>query len=51
MTTLSVMASLAPVASGVEAGSELLKAAAIVLIGELLTSTVLTLVFVPGMYL
>jgi HAE1 family hydrophobic/amphiphilic exporter-1 len=50
MTTLSVMASLAPVASGIEAGSELLKAAAIVLIGGLLTSTVLTLVFVPAMY-
>jgi hypothetical protein len=38
------------VASGIEAGSELLKAAAIVLIGGLLTSTVLTLVFVPAMY-
>jgi HAE1 family hydrophobic/amphiphilic exporter-1 len=50
MTSLSVMASLAPVASGIEAGSELLKAAAIVLIGGLLTSTVLTLVFVPAMY-
>jgi HAE1 family hydrophobic/amphiphilic exporter-1 len=50
MTTLSVMASLTPVASGLEAGSELLKAAAIVLIGGLLTSTVLTLVFVPAMY-
>src|SRR6202011_18405 len=50
MTTLSRLASLAPVASGIEAGSELLKAAAIVLIGGLLTSTVLTLVFVPAMY-
>ena len=50
MTSLSVMASLAPVASGIETGSELLKAAAIVLIGGLLTSTVLTLVFVPAMY-
>jgi hypothetical protein len=50
MTSLSVMASLTPVASGIEAGSELLKAAAIVLIGGLLTSTVLTLVFVPAMY-
>src|SRR5438132_4803902 len=50
MTSLSVIASLAPVASGIEAGSELLKAAAIVLIGGLLTSTVLTLVFVPAMY-
>src|SRR5205823_2497714 len=41
MTSLSVIASLAPVASGIEAGSELLQAAAIVLIGGLLTSTVL----------
>jgi hydrophobic/amphiphilic exporter-1 (mainly G- bacteria), HAE1 family len=50
MTTLSVIISLAPVAIGLEAGSELLKAAAIVLIGGLLTSTLLTLVFVPAMY-
>jgi HAE1 family hydrophobic/amphiphilic exporter-1 len=50
MTTLSVMFALLPMASGIEAGSELLKAAAIVLIGGLLTSTLLTLVFVPAMY-
>ncbi|MBV8084482.1 MAG: efflux RND transporter permease subunit [Chloroflexi bacterium] len=50
MTTLSVIAALAPVAAGLEEGSELLKAAAIVLIGGLITSTLLTLVFVPSMY-
>jgi HAE1 family hydrophobic/amphiphilic exporter-1 len=50
MTTMSIFASLAPVALGAEAGSELLKAAALVLIGGLLTSTLLTLVFVPAMY-
>ncbi len=50
MTTLSVMVSLAPVATGFEAGSELLRAAPIVLIGGLITSTLLTLVFVPAMY-
>ncbi len=50
MTTASVMAALAPVALGLEPGSELLKAAAIVLIGGLLTSTLLTLLFVPSMY-
>ncbi|HEX6513898.1 MAG TPA: efflux RND transporter permease subunit [Chloroflexota bacterium] len=50
MTTVSVIAALAPVALGLEAGSELLKAAAIVLIGGLITSTLLTLVFVPAMY-
>jgi HAE1 family hydrophobic/amphiphilic exporter-1 len=50
MTSLSVIFALLPVASGIEQGSELLKAAAIVLIGGLLTSTLLTLVFVPAMY-
>jgi len=50
MTTMSIMAALMPVAIGLEQGSELLKAAAIVLIGGLITSTLLTLVFVPAMY-
>jgi HAE1 family hydrophobic/amphiphilic exporter-1 len=50
MTTISVMVALLPIASGLEAGSDLLKPAAIVLIGGLLSSTVLTLVFVPAMY-
>jgi hydrophobic/amphiphilic exporter-1 (mainly G- bacteria), HAE1 family len=50
MTTFSIIASLTPVAVGLEEGSELLKSAAVVLIGGLLTSTLLTLVFVPAMY-
>lgn len=50
MTTLSIIVGLAPVALGVEEGSELLKAAAVVLIGGLTTSTLLTLVVVPAMY-
>jgi HAE1 family hydrophobic/amphiphilic exporter-1 len=50
MTTLSVMAALLPIATGVEEGSELLVSVALVLIGGLLTSTLLTLVFVPAMY-
>jgi HAE1 family hydrophobic/amphiphilic exporter-1 len=50
MTTMSIMAALMPIASGLEEGSELLKSAAVVLIGGLLTSTLLTLVFVPAMY-
>ncbi len=50
MTTMSVIVALAPLAFGVEDGSELLKAAAIVLVGGLITSTLLTLVFVPTMY-
>ena len=50
MTTMSIFASLAPVALRTEARSELLKAAALVPIGGLLTSTLLTLVFVPAIY-
>ncbi|HEX9017042.1 MAG TPA: efflux RND transporter permease subunit, partial [Chloroflexota bacterium] len=50
MTTMSIVFALAPVVLGVEEGSELLKAAAVVLIGGLLTSTLLTLVFVPAMF-
>ncbi|HEY3061224.1 MAG TPA: efflux RND transporter permease subunit [Chloroflexota bacterium] len=50
MTTISVMAALIPIATGVEEGSELLVSVALVLIGGLLTSTLLTLVFVPAMY-
>jgi hydrophobic/amphiphilic exporter-1 (mainly G- bacteria), HAE1 family len=50
MTTLSVVFALLPVASGIEVGSELLKAAAVVLIGGLVTSTPLTLLFIPAMY-
>jgi HAE1 family hydrophobic/amphiphilic exporter-1 len=50
MTTASVMAALLPIASGLEEGSELLRSAAVVLIGGLITSTLLTLVFVPAMF-
>src|SRR5436853_7681610 len=50
MTTVSVVVALAPLALGIEEGSELLKAAAVVLIGGLITSTLLTLVFIPAMY-
>jgi hydrophobic/amphiphilic exporter-1 (mainly G- bacteria), HAE1 family len=50
MTTISVMAALLPIALGVEEGSDLLISVALVLIGGLLTSTLLTLVFVPAMY-
>jgi HAE1 family hydrophobic/amphiphilic exporter-1 len=50
MTTVSIIAALLPIAIGIEEGSELLRSAAVVLIGGLLTSTLLTLVFVPAMY-
>jgi HAE1 family hydrophobic/amphiphilic exporter-1 len=50
MTTLSIMAALLPITTGLEEGSELLQSVGLVLIGGLLTSTLLTLVFVPAMY-
>jgi HAE1 family hydrophobic/amphiphilic exporter-1 len=50
MTTASMFFGLAPVAIGFEAGSELLRASALVVMGGLLTSTLLTLLFVPAMY-
>jgi HAE1 family hydrophobic/amphiphilic exporter-1 len=50
MTTLSIQAALLPIATGLEEGSELLQSVGLVLIGGLLTSTLLTLVFVPAMY-
>ena len=50
MTTVSIIAALLPLAAGVEEASDLLKAAALVLIGGLITSTLLTLLFVPAMY-
>jgi Cu/Ag efflux pump CusA len=50
MTTTSICASLAPVALATDVRSELLKAAALVPIGGLLTSTLLTLVFVRAIY-
>lgn len=50
MTTVSVIAALMPLALGIEEASELLTAAAVVLIGGLITSSLLTLVVVPAMY-
>jgi HAE1 family hydrophobic/amphiphilic exporter-1 len=50
MTTVSVIVALLPLAAGLEEASELLTSAAIVLIGGLATSTLLTLVFIPAMY-
>lgn len=50
MTTISIIVALLPIAVGIEEGSELLKSAAVVLNGGLITSTLLTLVFVPAMF-
>jgi multidrug efflux pump subunit AcrB len=50
MLGVAVLTALLPSASGLEEGSELLQSVALVLIGGLLTSTLLRLVFVPAMY-
>ncbi|MCX6023271.1 MAG: efflux RND transporter permease subunit, partial [Chloroflexi bacterium] len=50
MTTISIVAALLPVALRIGEGSELLTATGVVLIGGLITSTLLTLVFVPAIY-
>ncbi len=50
VATLPVIVSPAPVGIGLETGTELLKAAATLLIGGQLTSTLRTLVFVQAMY-
>ncbi len=51
MTTLSTMLGMLPVALGIGAGAELRQSMGVVLIGGLTTSTLLTLVVVPLIYL
>ncbi|MBI2941067.1 MAG: efflux RND transporter permease subunit [Chloroflexi bacterium] len=50
MTTAAMVVAMLPVALGVDEGSELRAPMAIVLIGGLLTSTALTLAFIPAVY-
>jgi len=50
MTTITTVLGLAPMALGLGAGSELQAPMARVVIGGLATSTVITLVFIPVMY-
>lgn len=50
MTTFSLVIALLPVAIGVTEGSELRRPIAIPVIGGMLTSTLLTLVFIPAVY-
>ena len=50
MTTITTVLGLAPMALGLGAGSELQAPMARVVIGGLVTSTVITLVFIPVMY-
>ena len=51
MTTFSTLLGMLPVALGLGAGAELRQSMGVVLIGGLTTSTLLTLVVVPLIYL
>ena len=51
MTTLSTLLGMLPVALGLGAGAELRQSMGVVLIGGLTTSTLLTLVVVPLLYI
>lgn len=51
MTTLSTLLGMLPIALGIGAGAELRQSMGVVLIGGLITSTLLTLVVVPLIYL
>ena len=50
MSTLSTLFGLVPMALGLEAGAELMKPLAIVVIGGLTFSTFLTLIVIPVVY-
>ena len=51
MTTLSTLLGMLPVALGLGAGAELRQSMGVVLVGGLITSTLLTLVVVPLIYI
>ena len=51
MTTASMIFGVLPIALGLGAGAELRQSMGVVLIGGLITSTLLTLVVVPIIYL
>ena len=51
MTTLATILGMLPIALGIGAGAELRQSMGIVLIGGLFTSTILTLVVVPLVYI
>lgn len=51
MTTLSTILGMLPIALGIGAGAELRQSMGVVLVGGLTTSTILTLIVVPLMYL
>lgn len=51
MTTLSTVLGMTPIALGIGAGAELRQSMGVVLVGGLVTSTILTLVVVPLVYM
>ncbi|MBP2651156.1 MAG: acriflavin resistance protein [Firmicutes bacterium] len=51
MTTMAMIFGMAPIALGIGAGAELRQSMGIVLVGGLITSTILTLIVVPLFYL
>lgn len=51
MTTLSTILGMLPIALGIGEGAELRQSMGVVLVGGLITSTILTLIVVPLMYL
>ena len=51
MTTMAMIFGMLPVAMGIGAGAEMRSSMGVVLVGGLITSTVLTLVVVPLVYL
>lgn len=51
MTTLSTILGMLPIALGIGAGAELRQSMGVVLVGGLITSTILTLIVVPLVYL
>ena len=51
MTTMAMIFGMMPIALGIGAGAELRSSMGVVLIGGLITSTILTLIVVPLVYL
>jgi HAE1 family hydrophobic/amphiphilic exporter-1 len=51
MTTMAMILGMAPIALGIGAGAELRSSMGVVLVGGLITSTMLTLLIVPLVYL
>ena len=50
MTTLTTVCALLPIAAGLGKGSELQRPLAVTVVGGLIFSTLLTLIFIPALY-